>query len=455
MNPGTIVLLALSLAADPAGTAKPEKGTAGKAEKAAKPEKAAAGKAKKAPAKPAAPSAARFKLKPGASGAICLDCHGEFQEILKKPFVHTPVKSRECVGCHSPHASNHGKLLAAEPGKVCLTCHSGLLPENPRSTHKPIAEKGCPTCHDAHASANKFVVLKPLGELCGSCHKPVATAAAQAKYKHKPLEATGCVACHDPHASAKAESLLKDAVPGLCLGCHKTSAPIFTKAHLGYGVAKSDCTSCHDPHGSGKRGMLWNNVHPPVAKLMCGNCHEKPGAPRGFAPKQEAPTLCRSCHAQQLTAMLDKNRVHQPVLEGRACLTCHAPHASRDKGLLKGRIAAVCGSCHAETIRRGDRAAEKHAPVAEGQCASCHDPHSSAGPMLFVNSDRIELCAQCHDWTKHSTHPIGEKRVDPRNKNLRVECLSCHRAHGTPYPKLIPYAKQSELCTKCHETYTR
>src|SRR3954471_24489964 len=80
---------------------------------------------------------AELKLKPGAEGPLCLQCHVAFKDQLDKTFVHTPVKTKECIGCHSPHASRHGKLLAEDKGKVCLTCHTQLLPKEPKSTHKP------------------------------------------------------------------------------------------------------------------------------------------------------------------------------------------------------------------------------------------------------------------------------------------------------------------------------
>ena len=44
----------------------------------------------------------KFRLKPGAQGKNCLTCHVEFQDKLKLPSVHTPVKSGECVSCHNP-----------------------------------------------------------------------------------------------------------------------------------------------------------------------------------------------------------------------------------------------------------------------------------------------------------------------------------------------------------------
>ena len=71
---------------------------------------------------PPAYSQNKFKLKPDAKGKLCLDCHDNFKEKLKNPFIHTPVKSGECTGCHNPHTSSHGKLLDADPNKICNKC---------------------------------------------------------------------------------------------------------------------------------------------------------------------------------------------------------------------------------------------------------------------------------------------------------------------------------------------
>ncbi len=187
-----------------------------------------------------------YRLKAGAEGKLCLDCHPGFEENLKKAFVHTPVKVRNCAGCHNPHASNHGKFLSEEGGAVCLKCHARTVPADAKSRHKPVSAGRCTDCHDPHASANKFNLVRPGNDLCAGCHKPVAENAAKTKFKHKPV-AEGCTACHAPHGSARGESLLKSGVPELCLGCHKPDRPIFQKAHLNYPVAKAQCTSCHDP----------------------------------------------------------------------------------------------------------------------------------------------------------------------------------------------------------------
>ncbi len=401
----------------------------------------------------AAPQTAAFKLKPGAEGKLCLDCHPQFEEVLKKPFVHTPVRSRQCAGCHNPHASSHGKFLAADGAAVCARCHGAVAPAQAKSTHKPVADGKCNQCHDPHASVAKNNLLKPGNELCGSCHQKVVEAAGKARNKHPPV-LQGCTACHDPHGSAKAASLLRSEVPGLCLGCHKPDRQVFVKAHLGYPVAKAQCTSCHDPHGSDRRSLLYNTVHPPVAKGGCAQCHEPATSPNALRTKSPPPQLCRGCHNEQFNAMSAKARMHRPVADG-SCLACHGPHAAKEKGLLKGDMVTVCGTCHADTIKRQALSPTKHDPIRDGKCTACHEPHSSDLPLALKKADIVEGCGTCHDWLKHSSHPMGEKVQDPRNKNLTLQCLSCHRAHGTEYRHLMPYATTSELCTKCHEKFKR
>src|SRR5512138_1749086 len=93
-------------------------------------------------------NALKFKLKPGATGKLCLKCHVATQETVKKPFVHTPLKTGDCAGCHNPHTSSHGKLLAEETVNICSLCHTSVIPKDARSAHKVVAEGGCMKCHD-------------------------------------------------------------------------------------------------------------------------------------------------------------------------------------------------------------------------------------------------------------------------------------------------------------------
>ncbi len=448
------LILALAVSATPARTAPVRTAAARPAPKAA----AAVGAVK-----PSAEPDFR-KLKPGAVGKVCLECHADFQEKLDRKFVHTPVRDRQCTDCHSPHASSHGKLLAEEPSRICATCHGEMQPAQAKSTHPPVTKSNCTACHDPHGSDAKFNLVKDGRELCAGCHKQLVDRSVAAKVKHRPLEQGGCTSCHQPHGSATAANLLERDVPALCAKCHKVDQPVFLKQHGGYPVGRSRCTSCHDPHGSNARGMLYDQVHPPVANGMCARCHEAPqivvasganGAKPSFKTRQQGSLLCSGCHASKVSEMTSQVRVHRPVVEGQGCLTCHNPHATTRPKLVKGDLVAVCGACHADTIGRQQRSPTPHDPVRDGACAKCHDPHGGASPLLLKKADTIELCGSCHDWQKHSTHPVGAKYKDPRNPNLTVQCLSCHRAHGTEYKHLMPYPATTDLCTKCHEKFKR
>lgn len=399
-------------------------------------------------------SANKFKLKMGARGELCLNCHEDFKGKLGKRFVHTPVGEGECTGCHDPHTSKHGALLARDPAQVCYTCHDNLVPEGAASAHRSVVEGKCGSCHDPHASDHKNNLLKGGNELCFGCHEPILAAVSGISRPHDPVT-DNCLGCHSPHASASAGSLLIRAVPGLCRECHDTGGRAFAAVHGNYPVGEADCTSCHNPHGSNQRAILYDAVHSPVARRMCSQCHTSPDSPDALKTRREGYDLCRGCHNDMVNVTLAKNRVHGPALSGEGCLSCHRPHASSNPALLAGPTGQVCGKCHADTQARHERSETKHEPIQQGDCAACHDPHSSDYVFLAKQAGTIDLCGTCHDWHKHSSHPIGAQVVDPRNPNLGTDCLSCHRSHGTEYKHMIPFATITTLCVQCHEQFKR
>lgn len=396
---------------------------------------------------------ARYHLKPGASGKLCLECHVEFQEVIRKASVHTPVKGGKCTSCHSPHAADHGKLLAASPDAICGTCHGAMSPPGAASVHQAVAEGRCVSCHDPHASPNRANLIRAGNDLCLSCHAEMKSALASATHRHAPVD-RNCLGCHDPHASKEATSLLRKPPPSLCLDCHKPAQPGFAQAHMGYPVAAADCTSCHDPHGSANRAILWATVHEPVANRMCAQCHGDPAAGK-VTVKRAGADLCRGCHNDLMLEIGSKSRVHWPVLDASACANCHQPHASRTPRLLSAPMKQLCGKCHRDTIARQDRSPTKHPPVNDGECTACHLPHASDATLLFATSDDKEVCGTCHDWSGHGAHPIGAGAVDQRNPNLRVGCQSCHRAHGTQNKHFAHGDVKGELCMQCHTQITR
>ncbi len=395
-----------------------------------------------------------FHLKEGGRGKICLNCHDAFQEILKNPYVHTPVKAGNCAGCHNPHTSDYGQMLDADPKDVCVRCHAQLLPEKPTSLHKVVAEGNCVACHDPHAAANKFNLRKAGSALCFECHKEMGERLKGNKFKHAPVEQS-CTKCHDPHASAKGEKLLREDMPAICLKCHDSGKPAFQKQHQNFPVDKARCTSCHNPHGSNQQSLFYDKVHSPFAKKNCSQCHDAPTSSTPFKLKAQGAELCRGCHSAMVNEALLKNRLHWPLLDRKGCLNCHAPHASDQVGLLKGPSLVVCGQCHEDTVGRVKTAQSKHPPVVKGECSACHAPHSSDQALLLNQPSVIDVCGKCHDWKGHSTHPIGTEAKDPRNPNLFVTCVSCHRSHGTDNKKMLLAPTQTEMCTNCHKAYGR
>lgn len=396
----------------------------------------------------------KFHLKPGAKGKICLGCHTQFEETMKRPFLHAPVKQGDCSDCHSPHASSHGKLLEADPDKICGTCHSDLVPSGSKSSHPDAAGGRCTKCHDPHGSANEHLLIAAGNELCFTCHKEIAKSVSEAKYKHPPV-LKSCLTCHGPHSEKDAAALLTKAPPELCTGCHKTDQPAFQKAHMGYPVGKSDCTSCHDPHGSSRPKILWASVHPPVANRNCGQCHYEAGSPDALKVKKQGLELCQGCHGELYNQTFGLNRIHWPVVDRKACLNCHRPHASKVGKLLIDPELKLCGRCHADIVRHVGSAAIPHQPVADGNCTMCHAPHGSNTLHLLAAVDSVALCGTCHDWSNHTSHPIGANVVDPRNKNARLECVSCHDVHGSAYKYLTWQDKKMDLCVTCHQDFRR
>jgi predicted CXXCH cytochrome family protein len=160
-----------------------------------------------------------FRLKPGATGKICVECHSTFEDTLALPFVHTPVKSGSCTGCHNPHTSSHGKLLTVSTGKICLECHEDVVSQDPASVHGMVTDGECSQCHDPHAGKHRGNLAVPANDLCRDCHQDLAQAIEAAAFKHAPVS-KGCLGCHTPHASDDAGSLLKKNVPALCLDCN-------------------------------------------------------------------------------------------------------------------------------------------------------------------------------------------------------------------------------------------
>jgi predicted CXXCH cytochrome family protein len=161
--------------------------------------------------------------------------------------------------------------------------------------------------------------------------------------------------------------------------------------------------------------------HAPARKGECGSCHEPhQSAQRGLL-RQKAGELCLSCH-KGLAKRLAEGTAHAPVARGM-CLTCHAPHGTANAGMLKREGGAMCAVCH--DFKKPALAAKHPGMALEGtRCTTCHDPHVMG---------------------KNRQHLI---RPFPHLPYARGECTSCHTARGAK--ALVASGK--DLCLKCHDS---
>ena len=130
-----------------------------------------------------------------------------------------------------------------------------------------------------------------------------------------------------------------------------------------------------------------------------------------------------------------------PVENGE-CSACHNPHVSRFDALLRERPGSLCVECHQE-LREAHQRPVVHEPVAEGRCADCHQPHGGTHDALLVKPSK-ELCRDCHapltEWEARSIQhpPFTEGR-----------CSACHDPHAADHPGLAAEAGGG-ICSGCH-----
>ena len=172
----------------------------------------------------------------------------------------------------------------------------------------------------------------------------------------------------------------------------------------------------------------------------CESCHEANGnkhpitGGNEFALTDAVPDLCYQCHDEQNTM----ENIHPPVDDGE-CLSCHSPHSSNLPGLIvESESGNICLECHDLEL-----AQHVHNPVKDNKCTSCHEPHQSANELLLKHQSP-DLCLSCHkaqaeEMENESVHPAFEE-----------DCLNCHRAHSSEKEQLLT-KEVPQLCTDCHE----
>ena len=252
-------------------------------------------------------------------------------------------------------------------------------------------------------------------------------------------EAATCAACHEE--IAKGAVVHAPVSEGLCTGCHEFSGSgDATRVRLAGGAASDNtaplCTTCHDAVAE---ALKFPNVHAAAATGDCTSCHEPHRSERRALLKSPQGELCGTCH-DGVASDLKKKSVHAPAAS--RCTSCHDPHGSLNPRLLREVPNALCQVCHALP------------PVAPGA-----KPVESITIVKGVTVERaaLPLAKQVALDRSGRGHPIVDHPTsgasDPLKKDRPFTCMSCHAAHGSDTPHMLAFELQpgEGICQKCHE----
>ncbi len=261
-----------------------------------------------------------------------------------------------------------------------------------------------------------------------------------------------------------------------CKDCHEEVFEAAAKSIHAKVVAEPALDSCEMCH-SGLAGHL---------KFVQADPRPKKPPLAGFAK----PADCLLCHST-IPARHEKSMPAWKESRGKACTTCHDPHADGEAvkklhatgpfadaaaaatGGAKPAGMAACSKCHDAPVR--DFKASAHAKAladrGEAACESCHGAASLhiasggfgrlvVGPRKMDAEGQARFCLACHEKNApdHAREFAGSRHAEG-GKN----CLSCHHIHSPAtaspeggFARLADAEKGatrvgSARCTECHK----
>ena len=377
--------------------------------------------------------------------------HGGYTPAPSDPVSALAAHLKASSGAHSPHGGDAGHLY-----RPLLDDARDLETESPQlvgADQAPHVLPGDGAIAALAAFAAQLEGSEPALKFAEAKTKAVKGTKAPAKVSSDG-EATlvgtqACIGCHAAQTAAFNQTIMgriyrnpRNALERMgCESCHGAGSLhvklgggrgvggliSFRKDDLSRPVAENNaiCMSCHDKGNH----LYWQGSTHETRDVACTNCHT---VMANVSPKANLKTpvqtdTCAQCHKNKRAEMWRTS--HMPVREGKmTCSSCHNPHGSSSKSLLKeASVNDTCYKCHAE--KRGPFLFE-HAPVREN-CTNCHDPHGSINDFMLKIS-RPRLCQQCHSaLSGHPANPRNPQSVYAVNR----ECQNCHsQVHGSNSP---------------------
>ena len=239
-----------------------------------------------------------------------------------------------------------------------------------------------------------------------------------------------------PFGAASAQETAAPVGAETCVACHSDQAASFNNSlHARKMILGKNITAdktCEACHGAGSLHASSGDK----TKIF------NPGKDGG----EKASKTCLACHSSDKNRMFWAGSAHEG--KGNSCVSCHKVHGGNDLLLAKKTESDLCFTCHQDV--KADMAKRSKHPLrdaaaknGEGKmnCSSCHNAHGSRGEKLIAAKSINDKCYECH--TEKQSPMLWE------HAPVKEDCLTCHSAHGSSNNKLLT-VKVPRLCQSCH-----
>lgn len=223
-----------------------------------------------------------------------------------------------------------------------------------------------------------------------------------------------------------------------------------TPIQLGQGIR---CQKCHKeivadfPASLHGRSVKFPNGSDAATCDAChgdGSKHLRTGEPADIhLPLERQTELCLSCHQKDQSRHGWKGSAHDR--KNMNCNSCHSTHHAKAESMLRTSVLELCFSCHKDIQKalhqRSTHLFRTEQQVAKLDCTSCHDAHGGQGRKMLVASSTNQVCYTCH----------AEKRGPFlwEHPPVREDCFTCHVPHGSNQLSLLR-TRSHMLCQQCH-----
>lgn len=272
------------------------------------------------------------------------------------------------------------------------------------------------------------------------------------------------------------------------------------KASGSEGISNDVCLSCH---GNRSLSMVLKNgetlslyvsqkalAHSVHAGLACTDCHSDittiPHPAKQFLDRRAVSfafyQLCRQCHFDQYTRLIDGTHFEALAKGNRnapTCVDCHGAHSITPPNQPRARISRTCARCHAKIAAAyaasvHGQALLEHSNPDVPVCTDCHRAHDISNPLSAQWRLAIpQLCAHCHANQRimgkygistnvlstyladfHGMTASLERSEHVDSPEFTVTCTDCHGVHdiqkveGSDVQAIK--AHLLTVCQRCH-----